>query len=438
MKKTAIKRTVWVLLALTLLLNLCACQQVQELQEYASMISEHFQSEKVLKDGETENAEQKGEARREDASARKDITTRKEPAARKDTGVRTPTSEMVDAAVAQTFSGWAQERLDDFRERLNDMDTPFGVAYLGGFYDGAGGIDRAQWIYGVVQPMLYEYAFLEEIDEAHIIGDTGHLYCIVPKDASASVSVTDAQTQEVFYRSEDGAPILIFANRNGDTTAADLLVTIVAEDGSWYEYGLYLDEFGWPTLLVGEARKGLSFDFTMIEASGENAGEQAELIDDLLADGWLGPIMYSLGGDMVEYDPNGHTWATTQWGENGREILWLLTFWNNSEELERVGYSGEVAMDGCYADTNELPENWQGWWDYEPEDDRPTTLRLDIMLCEGLNYNGVEESVYLSEKFPALLHPNGEELWIGAGLGGACLPFQSSEFPSAYLFMAQG
>ena len=81
--------------------------------------------------------------------------------------------------------------------------------------------------------MLRVYPFIAEIDENHILGRAGHLYCIVPVDENATVAVNRVQwnekTQtdevtEVLYRSESGEPVLLFANLDGVAYEADTQV----------------------------------------------------------------------------------------------------------------------------------------------------------------------------------------------------------------------
>lgn len=44
--------------------------------------------------------------------------------------------------------------------------------------------------------MLLEYPFIAEINDEHIIGSAGHLYCIVPVDENATVAINRVQWNE--------------------------------------------------------------------------------------------------------------------------------------------------------------------------------------------------------------------------------------------------
>ena len=62
--------------------------------------------------------------------------------------------------------------------------TMFGAAYLGyvgGLFDEGFETGFPAWLQETNEAMLLEYPFLAEIDEEHIIGGAGHLYCMPPK-----------------------------------------------------------------------------------------------------------------------------------------------------------------------------------------------------------------------------------------------------------------
>ena len=153
-----------------------------------------------------------------------------------------------DAQPAQAgFSAEAEQSLIWLRDRIDFPQTMFGAAYLG---------------------------YVEEGDDwlsAHIIGSTGHLYCIVPVDENATVAINRVQwnentytyeNTEVCYRSESGEPVLFFANLNGVAYEADTQVWITDNSGNSCEWYPSLDSMSYLWPCISETGDYLSFDFT--------------------------------------------------------------------------------------------------------------------------------------------------------------------------------
>ena len=197
MKRTS-KRVIAFLLTLVLMLSLCACAQMKQLWAEISV------------DGET-------------PPGKHDKKPPEKPR---------PGAGGSDAQPAQAgFSEEAEQSLAWLRDRIDFPQTMFGAAYLGYVEEDSGG----DWLSAADQAMLEAYPFLAEIDENHIIGSTGYLYCIVPVDENASVSINRMQwnektktyeNTEVCYRSESGEPVLLFANLDGVAYEADTQVWI--------------------------------------------------------------------------------------------------------------------------------------------------------------------------------------------------------------------
>lgn len=69
------------------------------------------------------------------------------------------------------------------RDRIDVPMTMFGAAYLGyadDLFEEEFEEELPVWLWENNEAMLREYPFIAEIDENHIIGGTGYLYCIVP------------------------------------------------------------------------------------------------------------------------------------------------------------------------------------------------------------------------------------------------------------------
>ena len=132
---------------------------------------------------------------------------------------RTSRDEASDTQPIQYgFSQEAETSLGWLRDRIDFPMTMFGAAYLGyvgGLFEEGFEAGFPAWLWETNEAMLLEYPFITEIDEDHIIGGAGYLYCIVPVDENATVAINRVQwnekTQtdevtEVLYRSESGEP----------------------------------------------------------------------------------------------------------------------------------------------------------------------------------------------------------------------------------------
>ena len=114
-------------------------------------------------------------------------------------------------------------------------------------------------------------SFIAEIDENHIIGGTGYLYCIVPVDENASVAINrvkwDNKTRsekvtEVLYRSENGEPVLLFANLDGVAYEADTQVIITDSSGNICKWYPSLDADSYLAPCITDEGESLLWDFT--------------------------------------------------------------------------------------------------------------------------------------------------------------------------------
>ena len=203
--KTTPKQILALLLALVLLLSLCACVQKTQTEPNESRTS----TDKVKMP--TKPDKKTPEKQPEEAPLQNDMRD------------RTSRDEASDTQPVQYgFSQEAETSLGWLRDRIDFPMTMFGAAYLGyvgGLFDEGFEVGFPAWLWETNEAMLLEYPFIAEIDEEHIIGGAGHLYCIVPVDENATVAINRVQwnekTQtdevtEVLYRSESGEPVLLF------------------------------------------------------------------------------------------------------------------------------------------------------------------------------------------------------------------------------------
>lgn len=119
--------------------------------------------------------------------------------------------------------------LTQLRQTLADQNVMGGILFLGYFEDAP--LSDAFWDNLEKQGYLAQYPFLEQIPRERVAKtDGGEIYCIIPTDPKASVSVTEWIADEtndfegdngaLLYRSNVGAPFLVCGN------ASDLISNV--------------------------------------------------------------------------------------------------------------------------------------------------------------------------------------------------------------------
>ena len=418
--KTTHQQVLALLLALALLLSLCACGQ---------------------KNTQTEPDEPKLSTDTADLPAKADKNApENQPEgalSQSDMSDRTSRDEAMATPPAQyAFSQEAETSLEWLRDRIDFPTTRFGAAYLGyvgGLFEEGFEAGFPSWLLETNEALLLEYPFIAEIDEGHIIGGAGHLYCIVPVDKNATVAInrvrwnekthTDEVT-EVLYRSESGEPVLLFANLDGIAYEADTQVFITDNNGSTCEWYPSLDAMSYLAPCISEAGDYLSFDFT--EYAWYNAPAE---FSAWLADGWSGMTALGLAGSQRD----GMGWITeTMVGETSRYAYFSLRFYLEDET------GGTVDLNWVYEDSDEFEEMWSGFWTIQTIQDGPSYVTLSLSLVGGKNYGVTDGPMYLCETYPLLISPSGTELLVGAGESGICLPFMSQSTTACVLTQAVG
>ncbi len=335
-------------------------------------------------------------------------------------------------SIEWTQSGEASLAL--LRDRINAPDILFGMAYLGyvgGLFDNGFEQEFPVWLRDSNQTLLDEYPFIAEIDEDHIIGGAGHLYCIVPVDENATISINRVQWNDetkayegtdVIYRAETGEPVLLFANLDGVAYEPDTQIFITSNCGNTCEWYPALDAGSnlVPCIMDGECH---SWDFT--EYQYRSAGD----LSIWLADGWLGPTALGLAGS----DDWGMAWCATgtAW-DTGRQAMFLLTFYPGDET------GGAVDLDWQYDGVEEFEEQWSGFWTIETEMDMPSQVTISLSRVGGESYDTADGPMYISETYPIMIDRSGENLLIAEGENGVCLPFMQKSTFSTVLTLSMG
>ena len=318
------------------------------------------------------------------------------------------------------FSAEAEQSLVWLRERMAFPQTMFGAAFLG--YTGEA--SDGDWLSETDQATLQKYPFISEIDTGHTIGDDDYLYCLVPLDENATISVNlmrwdpksdTEEVIEVLYRSEVGDPLLIFAAGGDDAYAylSYIQVQIVDNAGNScvWEPQLYTST-GHIVPCFSENGDYLSFDFT--EYGWQDVSSE---LAPWLSDGYSGVYSWGLEG----------CWTTqaAAW-DTGRTANYYLWFFPEDEN------GGSVDLDWQYEDSDLFEEMWGGYWEITSVMDGPSYVTISLSLVGGENYGVTDGPYYISETYPLLISPSGEEMVLGAGENGVSLPFMPQDDPQPY------
>ena len=168
------------------------------------------------------------------------------------------------------------QSLIQLRISLDGKNALFAVAYLGYLDRSSASKDIISWLEDENADILADHPFIGKIDEEHIIGEYGYLYCIVPYDERSSVVVNRVsavysddgvhyENKEVAYSAGSGDAILLFANLDGDSHTADTTVNVTDDSGDSCEWYPTLGWEGTVIPCVSEEGVVRSWDFTEYE-----------------------------------------------------------------------------------------------------------------------------------------------------------------------------
>ena len=66
---------------------------------------------------------------------------------------------------------------------------------------------------------------------------------------------------------------------------------------------------------------------------------------------------------------------------------------------------------------------WSGYWTITSVMDSPGYVTISLSLVGGENYGVTDGPYYISDTYPLVVSPSGEEMVLGAGENGVSLPF---------------
>ena len=239
---------------------------------------------------------------------------------------------------------------------LERTESAFGEAFIG-YIEGPMGTGYEEFF--KEQGYMEDYSFIADIPyERYIETDGNEMYCIVPKDPKASVSVNEWKFSpkggtygKVLYKSDSGEPILITCNENGNIP--NVKVVIVDSEGKVFEFSPYYNsQLGW--LEVYETPEAHAYDFTVSENSAMN---DILVFDDLLGD-----------------------WAGFYTTPEGKEVQFHFNFY-------RAAY-GEPCVTFWYGEEYGVYKEYYEGYAYEQYDENGEftgSLILEMTLTQGTN-----------------------------------------------------
>ena len=268
-----------------------------------------------------------------------------------------------------------------------------------------------EWLLENSGDLVSELPFLLEIPAERVLGgESGKLYCIVPRDESTSLAVNHVTWEsqgngvwpvadEVLYREEYAQPVLVFVNYEEWPDEPDTEVNLVTNDGVaaiWYPQE---DGYGNLFLPTDEAGAPMLYDFAIYG--------------------------YTTGLDYPEgWEPSGDDWWWPPTELGLADTSWLCDSW--VLELRGGDASPEYAgtADLYYAPAGYIKQDYLGVWRME-----------DDCLYLKLSADSGDE---IDASFPILISPSGEDLYFQRSRTGAGIPFLPDGTDSIGLLLYTG
>ena len=267
------------------------------------------------------------------------------------------------------------------------------------------------WLLENSGDLVSELPFLLEIPAERVLGgESGKLYCIVPRDESTSLAVNHVTWEsqgngvwpvadEVLYREEYAQPVLVFVNYEEWPDEPDTEVNLVTNNGVaaiWYPQE---DGYGNLFLPTDEAGEPLLYDFAIYG--------------------------YTTGLDYPEgWEPSGDDWWWPPTELGLADTSWLCDSW--VLELRggdaSPGYAGTADL--YYAPAGYIEQDYLGVWRME-----------DDCLYLKLSADSGDE---IDASFPILISPSGEDLYFQRSRTGAGIPFLPDGMDSVGLVLGAG
>lgn len=328
--------------------------------------------------------------------------------------------------------GAYDDSLDLLRQELDErqQDERFAVAYIGDI-DGKLSdlaIPLRDWINDTAPGLCAQYTFVRNIPQERVVGDSGSLFCVVPRDPNATVAVNRVrwneakggyETLEVLYRSESGDPILLFISNDLGTVPTDtteLLLTDSHPDTlSWHPIpGIVALPYDY------ENDRKLAYDFTFYSQEG-NDGFGSDI-------GWTCPT----GSQLTQ-----EVWAWQ--GNTDKPALATLELHANSSQ---EGDWGTATFTWWYESDFVTPEEvYTGDWGLTGNGEYSGVIMLDLTRTGGKRYTPGETERIIHDGFIVQVPMAFEDytyLSIDKGQHGSYLPVQIEPDTVLYFYPQWG
>lgn len=328
--------------------------------------------------------------------------------------------------------GAYDDSLDLLRQGLDErqQDERFAVAYIGDI-DGKLSdlaVPLWEWINDTAPGLCAQYTFVRNIPQERVVGDSGSLFCVVPRDPNATVAVNRVrwneakggyETLEVLYRSESGDPILLFVSNDLGTVPTDtteLLLTDSHPDTlSWYPIpGIVALPYDY------ENDRKLAYDFTFYSQEG-NDGFGSDI-------GWTCPT----GSQLTQ-----EVWAWQ--GNTDKPALATLELHANSSQ---EGDWGTATFTWWYESDFVTPEEvYTGDWGLTGNGEYSGVIMLDLTRTGGKRYTPGETERIIHDGFVVQVPMAFEDytyLSIDKGQHGSYLPVQIEPDTVLYFYPQWG
>ena len=324
--------------------------------------------------------------------------------------------------------GAYDDSLDLLRQELDErqQDERLAVAYIGDINGSLSdlAIPLRDWINDTAPGLCAQYTFVRNIPQERVVGDSGSLFCVVPRDPNATVAVNRVrwneakggyETLEVLYRSESGDPILLFVSNDLGTVPTDtteLLLTDSHPDTlSWYPIpGIVALPYD------SENERRLAYDFTFYSQEG-NDGFGSDI-------GWTCPSGSQLTQEIWAWD--GHT---------DKPALATLELHANSSQEDDWG---TATFTWWYESDFVTPEEvYTGDWGLTGNGEYSGVIMLDLTRTGGKRYTPGETERIIHDGFIVQVPMAFEDytyLSVDKGQHGSYLPIQMEPDTVIYFY----
>ena len=263
----------------------------------------------------------------------------------------------------------AESGLDLLRACMAEDDQLAGAVACLGQREPNDRSSMTDWLLENSGGLVSELPFLLEIPAERVLGgESGKLYCIVPRDENTSLAVN-----HVTWESQG----------NGVWPVADTEINLVTNNGLEVKWYPLTDASGCPVVPTGVNYAPMLLDFGA--AAGIDYPEDWEPAGD---DWWLPPTDLGLADS---------TWVCDDW-------MMDLRYGGCDPE-----YAGIAELYHRFEDNTELTRVFSGVW--RMEDD---CLRLELSAGTGTSLSG---------SFPILISPSGEKMHFQRSRSGEGVPF---------------